>query len=219
MKKVLAICIYFFGNFSLQAQNLCGLWKSYEYPCFGVEPFESFAISHAGSYVVCTKIVGDNCVTSGQISWEGNYTSPVFPVMAHTGSPSQPNCCWDVYQVEVINDYHIVIANNINIWRLSCHEVDSLNYKYNDYGLNCDCHADPGTLTLYPSPFQNMVFVFNNSREEIKSVQILNTLGQIIFKSDIKVQEIELSNIARGIYLYYIETENGKRFRGKIMKL
>ncbi len=221
MKKTLIICIYIFGCISLHAQNLCGFWKSSEYTCSPSVSFETFAISQNGTYVVSTKIIGDDCVKGNQITWLGNYQGPVFPVTFHVGSPDNPNCCWTAGVSWVIDDNHILFllsSYNINIIKLSCHEVDSLGYKFSDYGLTCDCHIDEGQIIISPNPFQNFAYIHNNSNEQINKIQIFNALGQLIFSRNESISTIDLSHIKPAVYLYYIETESGKNYNGKIVK-
>ena len=206
-----------------KAQNLCGIWKSYEFNCnTGEEYFETFSISQHQNNVVCTKIQGDPCVTSGEISWQGYYSAPTFPVLLHVSGSAGPNCCYVATQVTVVNDYHLILHSfpmNINIWRPTCEEVDSLNLNFYMHGLNCDCHTANGQIKLSPNPFKDMVYVLNNSHEVIQEIRIINRIGQLVYKASGALNEIDLGALIPGLYLFWIQTAEGNSYQGKILKL
>lgn len=216
--KALIILFALFGPVILQAQSLCGFWYSYEYPCVGLE-FETFFITQDGDEVICTKIKGDDCVTSGQISWQGTYNSNVFPVYAHVGNQSQPDCCYQISQIKVMDNNHLLFANFSNIWKMDCKEVDSLNLKFSDYGLPCDCHTNSGSMLITPNPFAEEVNVRNNTGSPILTVKIFNALGQLVFSNEGNNLKIDTRNFGRGVYVYDIETINGRNYNDKLIKL
>lgn len=65
------------------------------------------------------------------------------------------------------------------------------------------------TVTLYPNPTNSKVF-FDNSNSNFKEVSIYNYLGQEVtktsFNSSIQNQEIDMSNLATGIYVLKFNT-------------
>tara|TARA_R110001592_G_C12799538_1_gene716828 strand:- start:16 stop:570 length:555 start_codon:yes stop_codon:yes gene_type:complete len=78
-----------YTQWSLLAQNkldLCGIWFGYGYSCGGPIPVEVIQIQNMGnSLIKATKIIGDDCVCSGDVTWEGIYNSNPFNVLLYLG--------------------------------------------------------------------------------------------------------------------------------------
>jgi hypothetical protein len=73
------------------------------------------------------------------------------------------------------------------------------------------------TVTLYPNPTKSKVF-FDNTIDNFKEVTIYNYLGQevakTIFSSSIQNQEIDMSNLATGVYvLKFSDGEKSKSIK------
>ena len=83
MKKTILFCISILLFSSCEKDivetpptNLCGIWLGYGYWCDDNEliPEEVILVEDLGnSFIRATKIIGDDCVQSGEITWEGNY--------------------------------------------------------------------------------------------------------------------------------------------------
>jgi len=72
-------------------------------------------------------------------------------------------------------------------------------------------------VTAFPNPTTGKVTVnFNASVDARYMIRLVDLLGKQIYASDINavtglnVQEIDLSNVAKGIYLLNIQTEGGE---------
>lgn len=64
--------------------NLSGIWLGEGYACYGpVEDPEIVNIEHFESSVTVTKIEGDDCVTSGELTWRGVFDQNPFPVQVN----------------------------------------------------------------------------------------------------------------------------------------
>ncbi len=64
------------------------------------------------------------------------------------------------------------------------------------------------TLKLYPNPVQNQLYIV--SEEQLKQVTLYSLMGQELFSQTFSSQEaqVELSDLAPGIYLVKVETES-----------
>ncbi len=64
-------------------------------------------------------------------------------------------------------------------------------------------------FSIYPNPAQNFVNVSSNGT--MNSVKVVNLTGQVVYSSVVNGQEIQINtgNMAEGMYLLQIETENG----------
>ena len=74
-------------------------------------------------------------------------------------------------------------------------------------------------ITIYPNPTNNILNInYGTSAVEIKSVQIHDLLGKIVYQSQSKVETIDLSNFKSGIYLLDITTESNGKITKKLIK-
>jgi len=84
MKKIILFCISILLYSSCEKDvietpptSLCGIWLGYEYWCMPGEfvPEEEVILVEdlGNSFIRATKIIGDDCVQSGEITWEGTY--------------------------------------------------------------------------------------------------------------------------------------------------
>lgn len=65
-------------------------------------------------------------------------------------------------------------------------------------------------ILVYPNPATNGVFVENITNESIRSVGLVNQLGQVTYLSNLTSGYIEFPNLVNGVYVLEIKTENGK---------
>ena len=74
-------------------------------------------------------------------------------------------------------------------------------------------------ITIYPNPTNNILNInYGTSAIDIKSVQIHDMLGKIVYQSQSKVETIDLSNFNSGIYLLDITTESNGKITKKLIK-
>ncbi|MCW3076425.1 MAG: hypothetical protein JWO32_1034 [Bacteroidetes bacterium] len=71
------------------------------------------------------------------------------------------------------------------------------------------------SVKLYPNPFKNFLEIEINSKTENCELEIMNTLGEIMYASPIVQNKIDLSFLSSGIYFIHLKTEN----RMSILKL
>jgi hypothetical protein len=72
-------------------------------------------------------------------------------------------------------------------------------------------HLSSG-FTLYPSVFENEVFLKSNTKGDISAVTVMSSDGKIVFrKSGLLANhlKLDLSDCKDGLYLFYIESDNG----------
>ena len=68
--------------------------------------------------------------------------------------------------------------------------------------------------SVYPNPFNDLINI--ETMNTIKSISILNTIGQQIYEGNSK--QINISNLSKGMYLLQIEFENNTIVTEKIIK-
>ena len=64
--------------------------------------------------------------------------------------------------------------------------------------------SEINTMQLYPNPVQSVLSV--QSQESIKSLQLYDISGKLIFTSEKNVNQIDFSNYTNGIYFLKIST-------------
>jgi hypothetical protein len=72
-------------------------------------------------------------------------------------------------------------------------------------------------ISLYPNPTKNRINI--DITAPIKTVCIFNNLGKEVFKSTINKQQIDISNLTKGIYFIRIDINTTKSYYKKIVKL
>ena len=73
------------------------------------------------------------------------------------------------------------------------------------------------SVCIYPNPTQDEVTI---KAEGLNHVRIINADGQTIYNADVEKEQvrIDLSNIAKGIYMIHIEAESGQVVRKVVVK-
>ncbi|HUE83415.1 MAG TPA: hypothetical protein VMM84_14975 [Pyrinomonadaceae bacterium] len=60
------------------AGTLSGDWEAFGYTCNGIEPKQTVRIRHVGNRVTAVKIVGDECIGAGEITFRGVFNQDSF---------------------------------------------------------------------------------------------------------------------------------------------
>ena len=128
------------------SSNLCGIWYGYGYSCAIDEvQTEVILIEHDGNFARATKLVGDNCISSGQITWEGiiNLNSP-NTVTLYAGEWHGPRVIpFDGVPIVIENLNHITLPNqDITFIRATNeqinNEIQDIYFKAHSTYLNLD---------------------------------------------------------------------------------
>ena len=130
-----AICTYTTSIIPDHMIDLCGIWISSDYSCPDMPPEEVFMIKHFNNaFTTATKIIGDDCVTSGNISWQGNYTENPFIIEIQMGSPNSPNMGFvSTGEVLVVDANYIVATwlgdDEIIFNKADAEQINMLNHQ------------------------------------------------------------------------------------------
>jgi hypothetical protein len=74
-------------------------------------------------------------------------------------------------------------------------------------------------IAIYPNPTNDILNInYGTSTIDIKSIEIHDLLGKIVYQNNSKVESIDLSNLNKGIYLINILTENNGKVTKKLIK-
>lgn len=109
---------------------------------------------------------------------------------------------------------------------LYCIQVDDVDYANSTgwpkdpiaiYSENCELGTnDPEQLktVIYPNPVRAILTI--ESKENIESIQVYSTLGELLASEKGKSQ-VDFSTYGKGIYFLKIDTEKGAAFQ-KVLK-
>lgn len=126
--------------------NLCGIWYGYGYSCALDEiQTEIILIEHDNNFVRATKLVGDNCISSGQVTWEGiiNLNSS-NTITLNAGEWHGPNIVpFDGIPIVIENLNHITLPNqDITFIRATNeqinNEIQDIYFEAHNTYLNLD---------------------------------------------------------------------------------
>jgi len=110
-----------------------------------------------------------------------------------------------------VDDKAYSTANWTNIDPNS-HFVET-EFECNSLAIN---ETDKNSVSVYPNPVRNYLFINNNSKTKIQNISVYNFIGQELVKT--KNKKIDLSNLTAGTYLLRINFENAKGFVKTIQK-
>ena len=72
--------------------------------------------------------------------------------------------------------------------------------------------ASDASLRVYPIPAKGKVFIQNNSKDQIISITIINSIGKTVeVRSHLEMNDfysIDISSLSDGIYFLFIESEH-----------
>jgi polyhydroxybutyrate depolymerase len=131
---------------------------------------------------------------------------------------------WPTLTVNKKNNYGVDYRNNdyeasLKIWQfLSQYRLDQLCSVDWPTATSIASNEQVDNISVYPNP-SNGSFTVSISDYEGSEVKIVDVLGKVIFKAELKksITNIDLGNISKGIYFYQIQTTSDKGSSGKIV--
>lgn len=84
--------------------------------------------------------------------------------------------------------------------------------------LNSSSFNFEKSISIYPNPTSNKIYLENNSQKTVQRVLIFDTSGKILLEKDSFDQNIDISSFQKGIYFIQINID-GVHFYKKIMKI
>ena len=131
------------------SNSLCGVWLGYGYMCvdtYGhpeLVPLEIILIEDLGnSFIRATKIIGDECVPTGEITWQGNYTQNPFDVeLSYSFGTNNLvlTTPYGLFELNVVNNNYLILDDNIpestqpplEFIRATYEQINELNLNIN----------------------------------------------------------------------------------------
>ena len=141
---------------------------------------------------------------------------------------------WNNFKIEVsesdikyyLNSKLIYTGNNFTKLNINGFTMLHNNYGGDAYYDNFKITSDNLTtnninqqeLKIYPNPIKDYLGIDANFQNQISSIEIINTLGQVILKENNVTNKIETNNLQAGIYIVKIILKDGKTINRKIIK-
>lgn len=167
--------------------------------------------------------------TSGNLLWIGNNTAAVWYLpslsrgqrFAVTGNYTiqSGDYWWEIYLPDnycTVGQGGPFVANDKG-WVCRCQ--DQLDGPYTSDPLNFVFYETGANITLFPNP-GNGIFKISGSTSNIQSIQIVNSLGQVILKKDVidaNSLEFDITGQPAGIYFCLLSIGDGRVERKKII--
>jgi len=88
------------------------------------------------------------------------------------------------------------------------------NLSYNEASFNSN-------FNIFPVPAKELLRIENFSNQKIVNLQISDILGKTVYSNGANstiINQIDVSNLAKGIFIITIETENNKTYATKFIK-
>ena len=73
------------------------------------------------------------------------------------------------------------------------------------------------TITVYPNPSSDKIFIKNSSNATLTNVKLFSLLGSLVLQTNV-TEEIDISSLPTGIYMMFIATDTGNVFTKRIIK-
>jgi len=102
------------------SNNLCGIWYGYGYTCYNNTigefediPIEIILIEQNNNFIRATKLVGDNCISSGQVTWEGYINNDSININLYAGSFGTATTTWE--SLILIENPNFLVMPNFDV--------------------------------------------------------------------------------------------------------
>jgi Secretion system C-terminal sorting domain len=102
-----------------------------------------------------------------------------------------------------------------NLYRLKMVDRDQTFSYSRIVNLNFKTES---VVSTYPNPASDKIMIAANEWENVKTVRIVNTAGQVVYSSDKPRQEIDIQALASGSYIIGLVRDNGTQENVKFVK-
>ena len=76
-------------------------------------------------------------------------------------------------------------------------------------------------VTIFPNPATNELYIKNNNNLALQNISIADLTGKVVFNQDIQnidSNAVNITSLAKGMYLVTVETQSGLTATSKIIK-
>lgn len=84
--------------------------------------------------------------------------------------------------------------------------------------LSSETFSLDNNITIYPNPATSVIHIDTKHEKEIKALIIYNNIGQVVYKDNSSIFEINVTQFESGYYTIAIETDSGTEFKKFLKK-
>ncbi len=238
MKTVITILFLLLSHTFLCSQNLCGYWIGYGYQCLRFNPDKGYQEIYNVPYELfqsndsmrTIKIIGDNCVTSGSMSWDGILVPSekrIKNVRILLGNLERPNSVFSSYpDFFLLQDSIYSKVSLLKFKRLTCEQAQKLGANLLDQRYICDCAETevctidlPNAFTPNNDGLNDTFFPITACQLKAYDLKIYNRWGNLVFET--QEMPIVWDGTHRGRALasdLYVWVINATMLNGKVLK-
>lgn len=156
---------------------------------------------------------------TGVVSPNGQGTSFATPSLAGMSA-----CLWQAFPAKTNWEIKTAIEQSASQYLTPDKKI---GYGIPDFERAYNLLANPtfvsnktleNEIAIYPNPFQTTVNIVHDDNIHIRSIEVLNSIGQNVYRVDSPAERvITLSDLSKGMYLLQIDTDKGMLIK-KIIK-
>lgn len=106
----------------------------------------------------------------------------------------------------------VIYNNELYIAEMGANRIVKLNLS----NLANENFENTFYATIHPNPAQNILNI--QTQETIKEISIYDVLGKKVIVSEVDTNVIDISNLAKGLYIVEVKNSNDKSFSAKFIK-
>lgn len=180
-----------------QLTSLCGIWIGHNYSCYTIDPtstiidgyglLEVILIEQNGTSITATKLLGDDCVETGHVTWSGIYTSNTFPVVVTLGNPLNPNSNYVSGNIIVVDSNRLESDVGVYFTRATCQELQEFDLDLSNIDSFCPAYISsvnmPNVFTPDGDGINDFCIPIDCANCEDYELAIYNRWGNCVFES------------------------------------
>lgn len=156
---------------------------------------------------------------SGAGSVKVNIKQPGAGVTTYISSSPLTNSSWTEYSTQFTPS----ISETIQVTTGRAWVNESPEYHFDDFSISCDnCNSlsvdsiNDFQFNIYPNPVKDVISF--QSELPLESVEIFSLTGSKVLSQSNNVEQVEVGNLAKGIYMLKASAADGKVATQKLIK-
>ncbi|AXP81932.1 Spondin N [Mariniflexile rhizosphaerae] len=154
---------------------------------------------------------GNNSVNNG---WKDSFTLDVFAYDAGTDDGT------DYTSANAVSNPRVGVFK-ITGAPINGNKMGTITFTYNASTLNTVSHHPIETIKIFPNPTKGHVTVSNIQNSDLKSIQLYNVLGRLVKDiptgNSLSKINLNLTNLSKGLYLFKLNSMDGKTKTSKLI--
>jgi len=141
-------------------------------------------------------------------------------VQGYIGHPNSGVATGYLYLIDSTHLKLAILYDTVNLYKYTCHQLDSLGLQLSTYGLNCTCdsvsvgmnepHKQKGGSFVSLNPFNQYTYITIEDIYLPVNITLYDVLGneRAKIKATQTTTRLERANLSAGVYILKITTNN-----------